>query len=66
MSQLSLEELKKVYSNPSGNLKPDIVVNAFSKKYTTLDSSNVGRLGVLLAHYCFFGDRVLQESTLKG
>ena len=66
LSQLSLEELKKVYSNPSGNLKPDIVINAFSKKYTTLDSSNVGRLGVLLAHYCFFGDRVLQESTLKG
>ena len=66
LSELSLEELKKVCSNPSGNLKPDIVINAFSKKYTTLDSSNVGRLGVLLARYCFFGDHVLQESTLKG
>ena len=59
-------ELKRIYPNPSGNLKTDVVIKAFSKKYTTLDASNVGRLAVLLARYCFFGDRVLHASTLKG
>ena len=63
---ISLEELKRIYPNPSGNLKTDVVIKAFSKKYTTLDASNVGRLAVLLARYCFFGDRVLHASTLKG
>ena len=31
-----------------------------------IDSSNVGRFGVLLVRCSFFGDDVLQVSTLKG
>lgn len=48
-----------------GDVPPDVVINAFIQKYHTLDI-NVGRLGVLLAKYSFFGDAVLDGSTLKG
>ena len=41
-------------------------MSSFMLKNNTLDVSNVGRLGVLLAQHTFFGDEVLQESTLKG
>ena len=60
----SVEELTR--SNPSGYLPADSVINAFLLKNNILDVSNVGRLAVLLARYTFFGDEVLQESTLKG
>ena len=63
-SMSSMEELSR--SDPSGDLPADVVINAFMLKNNTLDVSNVGRLGVLLARYTFFGDEVLQESTLKG
>ena len=37
-----------------------------AKQGKHLSLSNVGRFGVLLARCCFFGDDVLQTSTLKG
>ena len=41
-------------------------VEAKAKQGKHLSLSNVGRFGVLLARCCFFGDDVLQTSTLKG
>ena len=35
-------------------------------KDRSLDISNVGCVGVLLVHCVFFGDDVMQGSTLKG
>ena len=44
------------------------VVSVFETKLKgkNIDASNVGRFGVLLARCSFFGDDVLQVSTLKG
>ena len=43
-------------------------MSIFEKKLKgkSINESNVARLGVLLARCCFFGDDVLQQSTLKG
>ena len=42
------------------------VMSVFEKKLKgkSINDSNVARLGVLLARCCFFGDDVLQQSTL--
>ena len=44
------------------------VMSIFEKKLKgkSINESNVARLGVLLARCCFFGDDVMQQSTLKG
>ena len=55
----------------STNLVPvSTVISMFEAKIKLkgkgIDASNVGRLGVLLARCSFFGDDVLQVSTLNG
>lgn len=56
-----------MFQIPKGDVPADIVIKAFMlKNGNSLDLNNVGRLGVLLARYTFFGDGILQESTLKG
>ena len=61
----SLDELTKTCAK--GDVPADVVVKAFMQKIGyKLDANNVGRLGVLLARYSFFGDGILHESTLKG
>ena len=63
----SMEELSRNNPIPRGDVAADVVINAFMlKNNNTLDVNNVGRLGVLLARYTFFGDELLQESSLKG
>lgn len=59
----SVEELSRNNPIPSGDVSADV---AFTLKNNTLDVNNVGRLAVLLAWYAYYGDEVLQESTLKG
>ena len=60
----SIEELNRI---PKGDIAADVVMTAFMQRNNnTLDINNVGRLGVLLARYTFFGDDILQDSTLKG
>lgn len=61
----SMEELCR--NNPiPRDVSADVVINAFMLKTATLHVNNVGRLAVLLARYAYYGDEVLQESTLKG
>jgi hypothetical protein len=50
-----------VYSNSL--IDPDIVVKELS---TNIGLDTVGRVGVSLARYSFFGDDILRISTLKG
>lgn len=49
-------------------IQANIVLDFFEArlKNRSLDIRNVGRLGVLLARCVFFGDDVMQGSTLKG
>ena len=65
-SSVSVEGLSRGRPVAKGDVPPDVVINAFIQKYRALDVNNVGRLGVLLARYSFFGDAVLDGSTLKG
>ena len=66
-SMSTMQDLSRNSPIPKGDLPADVVINAFMvKNDNTLDVNNVGRLAVLLARYTFFGDGVLQESTLKG
>lgn len=51
----SLDELTKTCAR--GDISADVVINAFEQKTNKLDANNVGRLGLLLARYSFFGDR---------
>ena len=65
-SPSAIEALSRGRQAAKGDIPPDVVINAFMQKYSTLDVTNVGRLGVLLAKYSYFGDAVLEGSTLKG
>lgn len=61
----TMEELSRCCPIPSGDVPSDVVIKAFLQK-NTLDINNVGRLGVLLARYTYFGDKLLHDCTLKG
>ena len=52
----------------SGLIPVSTVASVFGSKVKGkgIDASNVGRFGVLLARCSFFGDDILQVSTLKG
>ena len=62
----SMSTLEESHPVPRGDVPVKRVIKAFLSKNNILDISNVGRLGVLLARYSFFGDELLQGSTLKG
>ena len=63
----SKDFFSQVFSS-SSLIPVSTVVSVFGSKMKGkgIDSSNVGRFGVLLARCSFFGDDVLQVSTLKG
>ena len=44
----------------------DVIKAFLLKNKNTLDINNVGKLGIGLARYSFFGDEVLKISSLKG
>ena len=58
----SKEELNRI---PRGDIAADVIITAFMQRNNnTLDINNVGRLGVLLARYTFFGDDIHKKPGL--